>query len=94
MLLEKLIQLLMQAKAPQDWYGIYDEKGKLVSGIHHSGYQLKYIKGQWHVYFAESNRAGTWADAVYTSLRDACIDFLERSDVDFHLASHIHEFAE
>ena len=25
MLLEKLIQLLMQAKAPQDWYGIYDD---------------------------------------------------------------------
>ncbi|MBR1895395.1 MAG: hypothetical protein IJ822_01280 [Pyramidobacter sp.] len=94
MLLEKLIQLLLQVKAPQDWYGIYDETGKLLSGIHHSGYQLKYIKGQWHIYLAESSRAGTWADEAYSTLREACIAFLKRSDEYFHLASHILEFKE
>ena len=92
-MLLKLVQLLSRSKIPEDWYCIYNESGKRIAGVPDSGFQLEYKSG-WHVYLSDSYRGGVWADEAYSTLREACIAFLKRSDEYFHLASHIPEFEE
>ena len=93
MFLDKLISLLTKAHISVGMYAIYDKNDTLLAGRHGRGLQLDY-HDNWRVRDIEESRGNVSYEKHCDTVREACIEFLKMTDDEFHLASHIPEFAE
>ncbi len=92
MLLKRLVDLLEAAHISDGIYGIVDKNQNLIAGRRGAGYQLRY-ENKWVVRDLEDSRGVVYYEKLCDSEREACIEFLNMTDIEFHLASHIPEFA-
>ena len=93
--LERLYKILEEGKIPRWKYGFYTGDSNWPFGDSGAAYQIEYQpeRKKWIALIHELGRADFYVQGEYDTSREACIKFLEMSDVTLHLASHIPEFA-
>jgi len=94
--IQQLNQLLRDNGTTEYYYTLFDKTGHVKYGGGGGVYQIKYRPEteKWTALIHEVGRADFYVQGEYDTSREACIKFLEMSDVELHLASHIPEFEE
>ncbi len=92
MYLEQLADLLKENNISKGMCAVVDKNNNLLAGMRGGCYELRF-KGKWIVRLVEFGRGYVYDEKFFDTEREACIGFLQMSDEDFHLASHIPEFA-
>ena len=93
--IKRLLKILEDNNISVGDYGLTDETGCFEFGFGGAPYQIEYQpeRGKWVALIHEIGRSIFSVEGEYDNAREACIEFLKMSDEDFHLASHIPEFA-